>query len=221
MLKEVHKLETVTIAVRLIAILFLAQILASVTHEFFLAFTWKFNPYGEIPNAWYQMTTEWRYTWSDEIAQAFIALILWVTSRPIAKRIFLETSPNACPQCSYPKKNLHTDLCPECNCLWKTTNPLMNKLTPHNSELFLIVASGIRLLAVYFFALVLIHLGQTFVASIGSNFAIKETTENLWWHFSNFRDGFEFSVWAYTIPKFTMAITLWLFNKHITRFIIP
>ena len=208
------------IAVRFIAILLVFSIFFSITFEFSKALNWKQTGYQEIPNAWYPMTNQWRETWGYDIALAIIAPILWLAPRPIARRCITRAIPNACPHCDYPKDNLKTDQCPECGQPWNTKEHPMNKNTLDNAEVFTLTATALRLIAVYFFALALMNLGNFLISSIGTDFSIMETFENIRWYFTDFSD-LEFSVWSHMLPQLTIAITLWFFNKRIARWIIP
>jgi hypothetical protein len=208
------------IAVRFIAILFVFSILFSITFEFVKALNWEQTGYQEIPNAWYPMTTDWRLTWGYDIPQAIIASILWLAPRPIARRCITRATPNACPHCDYPKDNLKTNQCPECGQPWNTKDQPMNKNTLDNVEVFTLTATALRLLAVYFFALAIISLGNILIRSIGTDFSIMDTLQSIWWDFTDIR-SLDSTIWHYVFPKLTIAITLWLFNKRIARWIIP
>lgn len=104
----------IKLGVRLIALMLIVRAMINVIHDFRFALLWEFNPFGEIPDAWYLMTNQWHATWGNDLFAVFFAILLFTFTSPIATWCQSRFPDWACPFCGYTIGNLQTTRCPEC-----------------------------------------------------------------------------------------------------------
>ena len=114
LLTRQHTDRYIKLGVRLIALMLILRAAIHLFHDLRFALLWEFNPFGEIPDAWYLMTDQWHDTWGDDLIAVLLAIvIISMTSRIAA---WCQSSPpeGVCPCCNYSLEDLESIRCPEC-----------------------------------------------------------------------------------------------------------
>lgn len=104
----------VAAGVRLLALCLFTMTACSIFSQFLQAFTWKFNPFGEIPSAWHSMTADWAFTWGWDIARVAMGVLLWVMPVRIARICLRKIPARGCAACGYDRASGGGMICPEC-----------------------------------------------------------------------------------------------------------
>ena len=104
----------VVLGVRLVALMLILRASIHIIHDFRFALLWEFNPYGEIPDAWYLMTDQWHDTWGDDLFAVLLAIMIISMTSRIAAWCQISTPQGVCTHCNYSLKHLKTTRCPEC-----------------------------------------------------------------------------------------------------------
>ena len=181
--------------------------------------TWDPNPFGEVPHAWYFVTTQWLQTWGSDIAQMIIACALWLFSNQIAARCMACSNPDTCLNCGYPNHHINTDHCPECGQTWSTNDgKTMENATRNSSETRAICAAGVRLLGVLLIATQAARTVYELVMHLYMGAVFEYPLECL-------KELFLFDsliyIWAPPMISLTIAALLWFNNKRIAHMLLP
>ena len=100
--------------VRILAVYFLLTATVGIAWTILTAFSMAGNPFGEIPDVWYALTNDFRYTWGHHIGNIIAGITLWFACRPVARLCLPTIDPNACVSSGYDLSDSAKGPCPEC-----------------------------------------------------------------------------------------------------------